>query len=81
MRIWMQKSASMQKITSPPKFGDLAEKLELNSVSNFSTKEAVAEDDEDNKAAVGVVAAGAIVAALYSTPGIENLPAVAQFLP
>ena len=38
MHIWMQKSASMQKRTSPLKFGDLAEKLELNSVSNFSTK-------------------------------------------
>ena len=38
MRIWMQKSASMQKRTSPLKFGELAEKSELNSVSNFSTK-------------------------------------------
>ena len=38
MRIWMQKSASMQKRTSPLKFGDLAEKSVLNSVSNFSTK-------------------------------------------
>ena len=38
MRIWMQKSASMQKRTSPLKFGDLAEKSGLNSVSNLSTK-------------------------------------------
>ena len=34
----MQKSALIQKRTSPLKFGDLAEKSELNSVSNFSTK-------------------------------------------
>ena len=38
MRIWAQKSASMQKRTSPLKFGDLAEKSELNSVSNLLTK-------------------------------------------
>ena len=38
MRIWVQKSASMQKRTSPLKFGDLAEKSGLNSVSNLSTK-------------------------------------------
>ena len=38
MRIWVQKSASMQKRTSPLKFGDLAEKSVLNSVSNLSTK-------------------------------------------
>ena len=38
MRIWVQKSASMQKRTSPLKFGDLAEKSGLNSVSSFSTK-------------------------------------------
>ena len=38
MRIWVQKSASMQKRTSLLKFGDLAEKLVLNSVSNLSTK-------------------------------------------
>ena len=37
MRIWMQKSASMQKRTSPLKFGDLAEKSGLNSVSDLST--------------------------------------------
>ena len=36
--IWMQKSASMQKRTSPLKFGDLAEKSRLNSVSDLSTK-------------------------------------------
>ena len=34
----MQKSASMPKRTSPLKFGDLAEKSGLNSVSNLSTK-------------------------------------------
>ena len=34
----MRKSASMQKRTSPLKFGDLAEKSGLNSVSNLSTK-------------------------------------------
>ena len=33
-----KKSASMQKRTSPLKFGDLVEKSELNSVSNLSTK-------------------------------------------
>ena len=38
MRIWAQKSASMQRRTNPLKFGDLAEKSELNSVSNLSTK-------------------------------------------
>ena len=38
MRIWVQKSASMQKRTSPLKFGDLAEKSGLNSVSNLSIK-------------------------------------------
>ena len=38
MRIWVQKSASMQKRTSPLKFGDFAEKSVLNSVSNLSTK-------------------------------------------
>ena len=42
MRIWVQKSASMQKRTSPLKFGDLAEKSGLNSVSNLSTKAAAA---------------------------------------
>ena len=39
MRIWVQKSALMQKRTSPLKFGDLAEKSVFNSVSNLSTKE------------------------------------------
>ena len=38
MNIWLQKSASMQKRTSPLKFGDLAEKSVLNSVSNLLTK-------------------------------------------
>ena len=38
MRNWVQKSASMQKRTSPLKFGDLAEKSGFNSVSNLSTK-------------------------------------------
>ena len=38
MRIRVQKSASMQKRTSPLKFGDLAEKSGSNSVSNLSTK-------------------------------------------
>ena len=38
MRIWMQKSASMQRRTNRLKFGDLAEKSDLNSVSNLSTK-------------------------------------------
>ena len=33
MRIWMQKSASTQKRTSPLKLGDFAEKSVLNSVS------------------------------------------------
>ena len=42
MRIWVQKSASVQKRTSPLKFGDLAEKSGLNSVSNLSTKGAAA---------------------------------------
>ena len=36
--IRVEKSASMQKRTSPLKFGDLAEKSGLNSVSNLSTK-------------------------------------------
>ena len=40
MRIWVQKSASMQKRTSPLKFAHLAEKLEFNSVPNLSTKRA-----------------------------------------
>ena len=43
MRVWVQKSASMQKRTSPLKFGDLAEKSGLNSVSNLSTKAMTAE--------------------------------------
>ena len=38
MRIWMQKSASMQKRTSPLKFGHLAGKSEKGSMSNLSTK-------------------------------------------
>ena len=38
----MQKSALIQTRTSPLKFGDLAEKSELNSVPNFSTKLATA---------------------------------------
>ena len=38
MRIWVQKSASMQERTSPLKFAHLAEKSRLNSVSNLSTK-------------------------------------------
>ena len=38
MRIWVQKSALIQKRTRPLKFGDLAEKSELNSVSDFSTE-------------------------------------------
>ena len=38
MRIWVQKSVSMQKRTCPLKFGDLAEKSGFNSVSNLSTK-------------------------------------------
>ena len=38
MRIWVQKSASMQKRTSPQKFSDFAEKSVLNSVSDLSTK-------------------------------------------
>ena len=48
MRIWVQKSASMQKRTSPLKFGDFAEKSELNSVSNLSTKDVTAETREKN---------------------------------
>ena len=38
MRIWMQKSASMQKRTSPLKFAHLAEKSGFNSVPNLSTE-------------------------------------------
>ena len=38
MRIWVQKSASMQKRTSPLKFAHLSEKSENGSISNFSTK-------------------------------------------
>ena len=38
LRIWVQKSASIQKRTSPLKFGDLAEISGLNSVSNLSIK-------------------------------------------
>ena len=38
MSIWTQKSASIQKRTSPPKFDDSAEKSEKSSVSNLSTK-------------------------------------------
>ena len=38
MSIWTQKSASIQKRTSPLKFDDSAEKSEKSSVSNFSTK-------------------------------------------
>ena len=37
MRIWVQKSASMQKRTSPLKFAHLAEKSEEGSISNLST--------------------------------------------
>ena len=37
MRIWVQKSASMEKRTSPLKFGHLAEKSGFNSVPNLST--------------------------------------------
>ena len=36
--VWMQKSASMQKRTSPLKFGHLAEKSGLNWIPNLSTK-------------------------------------------
>ena len=38
MRIWVQKSASIQRRTSRLKFGHFAEKSGLNSVPNFSTK-------------------------------------------
>ena len=38
MSIWTQKSASIQKRTSPLKFDDSAEKSEKSSVSNLSTK-------------------------------------------
>ena len=41
MRIWMQKSASMQKRTSPLKFGDLAAKSGFNSVSNLSPSQII----------------------------------------
>ena len=43
MSIWTQKSASIQKRTSPLKFDDSAEKSEKSSVSNLSTKVAVAD--------------------------------------
>ena len=42
MRIWVPKSASMQKRTSRLKFGELAENSGFNSVSNLSTKAASA---------------------------------------
>ena len=38
MRIWVPKSASMQKRMSPLKFAHLADKSGLNSVPNLSTK-------------------------------------------
>ena len=38
MSIWSQRSALIQRRTSPLKFDDLAEKSEKSSVSNFSTK-------------------------------------------
>ena len=38
MRIWTQKSASIQKRTSPLKFDDFAEKSEKDTVSYLSTK-------------------------------------------
>ena len=36
MMLWLQKSASIQKRTSPLKFDDLAEKSEKDSISNLS---------------------------------------------
>ena len=38
MNIWLQKSASIRKRTSPLKFDHLAEKSEYASISNLSTK-------------------------------------------
>ena len=38
MSFWLQKSASIQKRTSPLKFDHLAEKSEYGSISNLSTK-------------------------------------------
>ena len=38
MRIWTQKSASIQKRTSPLKLDDLAEKSEKDTVSNLAPK-------------------------------------------
>ena len=38
MRIWTQKSASIQKRTSPLKFDNFAEKSEKDTVSYLSTK-------------------------------------------
>ena len=40
MRIWTQKSASIQKRTSPLKFDNSAEKSEKDTVSYLSTKRA-----------------------------------------
>ena len=39
MRIWTQKSASIQKRTSPLKFDNFAEKSEKDTVSYLSTKD------------------------------------------
>jgi hypothetical protein len=37
-------------------------------------------EDDNNNAAVGITVAGGFLAALASTPGVENIPALAQLL-
>jgi len=39
------------------------------------------DEDENNAAAAGVLVAGGLLTALASTPGVENIPALAQFFP
>ena len=45
MRIWTQKSASIQKRTSPLKFDNFAEKSEKDTVSYLSTKVALGDQE------------------------------------
>ena len=60
MRIWVQKSASMQMRTSPLKFGDFAEKSVLNSVSNLSTKDRPAAHPAPERLPAGSCSKGAV---------------------
>ena len=81
MRIWTQKSASIQKRTSPLKFDNFAEKSEKDTVSYLSTKVAVRSEtrvlsaalDDKPAAALGFLLGSSVIAVAYNVVLFQTL--------